>query len=131
MKPTLTVLYTYDETAGIFVGTLPNGTQFRFTGGGVPVEGYGVAAVPVKLKLELGTLARQTVDLAKQVHAQRAKTLGSPMLSDEEHSALLDEYLRKGGLIQQVGVKRSTPKGRATGITLEDLGLGEDEDFQL
>lgn len=98
---TLTVVYTYDHTAGTFIGTLPNGTRFRFIAADAPTDLGAPAAIPVPLRMELHRLARQTANVAKANHRPLQRTLGSPELSTEEFHAMVADYLAKGGIIQQ------------------------------
>lgn len=118
---TLAVTYTYDHTSGVFIGHLPNGTTFRFIAADQPTELGPPAAIPIKLRMELHRLARQQVDMAKQLHQAKERELNSPLHTDEEFHEAVERYLAAGGIITTPR-KRKAP-GAYAHISLEDLGL--------
>lgn len=128
---TLTVTFTYDHTSGVFDGVINSvgqPTHFKcIAAEPQPIDcprcGETVKPLspfPVKLRMELHALARRQVDLAKQLHQERQRTLQSPTLTEAEFSQMLDKYLAAGGIVQRAGVSRRQPK---LNITLKDLGL--------
>lgn len=121
---TLTVVYTYDHTAGTFIGTLPNGTRFRFIAADAPTELGPPAAIPVPLRMELHRLARQTADAAKAGHRPIPRTLGSPELSPEEFHAMVEDYLAKGGIIKQAR-RASKAKPSLADLNLDQITLDQ------
>ena len=113
--PSLTITFTFDNTQGIWIGTLPSGERFHLVAADIPEEvddptlGLTTRLLPFprQLREALATLARREASLAQQILALRAKPSRHQLPAD--YASLRDQYLASGGMVQQAGSAQPSP----------------------